>query len=111
DNEVRGIASRLRSERIPADVVWMDIDYQEKNRPFTVNRTIFPDLKKLNTDVNAQGIRLVAITDLHVAYLPKQGYAPFDTGEAGNHFVRKPAGSLYVPPVWPGPAQLPGFPR
>ena len=111
DTEVRGIASRLRSDRIPADVVWMDIDYQEKNRPFTVNRTIFPDLKKLNTDVNAQGIRLVAITDLHVAYLPKQGYAPFDSGEAGQHFVRKADGSLYVAPVWPGPSVFPDFTR
>ncbi len=111
DKEVRAIASRLRSDRIPADVIWMDIDYQEKNRPFTVNKTIFPDLKKLNTDLNADGVRLVAITDLHVAYLPKQGYAPFDTGEAGNHFVRKADGSLYVAPVWPGPAVFPDFTR
>jgi alpha-glucosidase len=111
DKEVRAIASRLRSDQIPADVIWMDIDYQEKNRPFTVNKTIFPDLKKLNTDLNAEGVRLVAITDLHVAYLPKQGYAPFDTGEAGNHFVRKADGSLYVAPVWPGPAVFPDFTR
>jgi alpha-glucosidase len=25
---------RLRSDRIPADVIWLDIDYQLKNRPF-----------------------------------------------------------------------------
>src|SRR5206468_8676346 len=96
DAEVRGIANHLHSDRIPADVIWMDIDYQDRDRPFTVNRTTFPDPKKLNTDINAQGIRLVAITDLHVAYLPNQGYAPFDTGIAGNHFVRKADGSLYV---------------
>src|SRR5262249_9758179 len=80
DADVRGIASRLRSDHIPADVIWMDIDYQDRNRPFTVNTVTFPDLHKLNTDMNALGIRLVAITDLHVAYLPSQGYAPFDTG-------------------------------
>ena len=49
DAEVRGIAARLRGDRIPADVIWMDIDYQDRNRPFTVNTKTFPDLKKLNT--------------------------------------------------------------
>jgi alpha-glucosidase len=111
DSEVRGIADRLRSDKIPADVIWMDIDYQDHDRPFTVDRTTFPDLKKLNSDVNAQGIRLVAITDLHIAYLPNLGYAPFDTGVAGHHFVRKADGSLYVAPVWPGLSVFPDFTR
>ncbi len=40
--EVRRIAARLRTERIPADVIWLDIDYQLKNRPFTVDPERFP---------------------------------------------------------------------
>ncbi len=111
DAEVRGIAQHLRSDNIPADVIWMDIDYQDRDRPFTVNRKIFPDLKKLNGDLAGDGFRLVAITDLHVAYLPNQGYTPYDTGIAGNHFVHKADGSLYVAPVWPGPSVFPDFTR
>ena len=109
DAEVRGIAARLRSDHIPADVIWMDIDYQDRYRPFTVDKSKFPDLRKLNTDLNADGIRLVAITDLHIAYAPNQGYAPLDAGLAANRFVRKADGSLYVAPVWPGPAAFPDF--
>jgi alpha-glucosidase len=111
DSEVRAIARHLRSDRIPTDVIWMDIDYQDRNRPFTVNQAAFPDLKKLNADLNSAGIRLVAITDLHIAYLPDQNYAPFDSGNAGHHFVRKSDGSLYVAPVWPGPSVFPDFTR
>jgi alpha-glucosidase len=111
DAEVREIAHQLREDRIPTDVIWMDIDYQDRYRPFTVNRTTFPDLKKLNTDLNGQGIRLVAITDLHIAYAPHQGYVPLEAGLAGNHFVHKSDGSLYVAPVWPGPAVFPEFTR
>ena len=111
DPEVRAIAQHLRSDRIPADVVWMDIDYQDRYRPFTVDKTKFPDLAKLNRDLNADGIRLVAITDLHIAYAPNQNYAPLEAGLAGNHFVRKADGSLYVAPVWPGPAVFPDFTR
>lgn len=111
DAEVREIGRRLRADRIPADVIWMDIDYQDRYRPFTVNKATFPDLKKLNADLNANGIRLVAITDLHIAYAPNQAYAPLETGLAGNHFVHKGDGSLYVAPVWPGPAVFPEFTR
>lgn len=111
DAQVRGIAQRLRSDGIPTDVIWMDIDYQDRDRPFTVNRSTFPDLGKLNQDIAREGIRLVAITDLHIAYLPNQGYAPFDTGLAGHQFVRKADGRLYVAPVWPGPSVFPDFTR
>jgi alpha-glucosidase len=111
DAEVREIGRRLRADRIPTDVIWMDIDYQDRYRPFTVDRKTFPDLKKLNTDLNADGLRLVAITDLHIAYAPNQHYVPLDTGLAANHFVHKGDGSLYVAPVWPGPAVFPEFTR
>lgn len=111
DPELRQVAQRLRSDRIPTDVIWMDIDYQDRYRPFTVDRTKFPDLRKLNSDLNGDGIRLVAITDLHIAYAPNQGYAPLEAGLAGKHFVRKADGSLYVAPVWPGPAVFPDFTR
>lgn len=111
DAEVREIASRMRSDRIPLDVIWLDIDYQDRNRPFTVNAKTFPDLRKLAGDLRTQGVRLVAITDLHVAAPPDQGYAPYDSGKAGGHFVRNPDGSTYVGPVWPGPSVFPDFTR
>jgi alpha-glucosidase len=111
DAEVREIGRKLREDRIPTDVIWMDIDYQDRYRPFTVNTKTFPNLKKLNGDLNADGFRLVAITDLHIADAPNQGYAPLEAGLAGNHFVHKADGSLYVAPVWPGPAVFPDFTR
>lgn len=107
--EVRQIAATLRRERIPTDVIWMDIDYQDRNRPFTVDRKTFPDLKGLAAELGARGIKLVTITDLHVAEVPNQGYAPYDTGAAGNHFVHNPDGSVFVGKVWPGPSVFPDF--
>jgi alpha-glucosidase len=110
-DEVRSIAKRLRSDRIPADVIWLDIDYQDRDRPFTTNPKTFPDLKGLAREVGAQGFKLVAITDLHVADAPGQGYAPYDSGAAGDHFLKNPDGSTYVAPVWPGPSVFPDFTR
>jgi alpha-glucosidase len=110
-DEVRKIAATLRKDRIPADVIWMDIDFQDRNRPFTMNRKTYPDLKKLVGDVGAEGFKLVAITDLHIAYAPNQGYAPYDSGAAGDDFLKNPDGGLYVAPVWPGPSVFPDFTR
>ncbi|MBB5718661.1 alpha-glucosidase [Stakelama sediminis] len=107
--EVRDIAATLRKDKIPTDVIWLDIDYQDHDRPFTVNKKTFPDMKGLVSDMKKEGIRLVAITDLHVAKLPDQGYKPYDTGMAGNHFVHNPDGSVYVGDVWPGPSVFPDF--
>src|SRR5580692_1534551 len=109
--EVHAIADRLRAERIPSDVIWLDIDYQDRNRPFTTNPATFPDLPALTRDLRQQGLRLVVITDLHIAAAPGQGYSPYDSGVAGDHFLRRPDGSLYVGPVWPGPSVFPDFTR
>ena len=111
DAEVREVAARLRKDRIPADVLWLDIDYQDRNRPFTTNPKTFPDLKGLAGDLRRDGFKLVAITDLHIARAPGEGYAPFDSGTAGDHFLKNPDGSTYVAPVWPGPSVFPDFTR
>ncbi|USI75003.1 glycoside hydrolase family 31 protein [Sphingomonas morindae] len=107
--EVRTLAARLRAERVPTDVIWLDIDFQDRNRPFTVNSQAFPDFAGLIHDMGAEGLKIVAITDLHIPALPGAGYAPYESGLAGHHFVRKPDGSLYVAPVWPGPSVFPDF--
>ena len=109
ESEVRRIASRLRSEKIPADVLWLDIDYQLKNRPFTVDPERFPHFDQMIQDLKADHFKTVVITDLHIADLPNSGYKPYDEGVAGDHFVKNPDGSTYVGIVWPGKAVFPDF--
>ena len=109
--EAQGIANRLRADHIPADVLWLDIDYQDRNRPFTVNTKAYPDLPGLVKRLREQKMHLVVITDLHIAHAPNQGYAPFDSGTTSDIFLKKPDGGLFVGPVWPGPAVFPDFSR
>jgi alpha-glucosidase len=70
--EVRRIASKLRSERIPADVIWLDIDYQLKNRPFTVDPERFPHFDQMIAGSRSDHFHTVVITDLHIADLPNR---------------------------------------
>jgi alpha-glucosidase len=108
-DELRGVAARLRRERVPTDVLWLDIDWQDRNRPFTVDRKAFPDLPGLVKDMGRQGMKVITITDMHVAKAPNEHYAPYDSGVQGDHFVKNPDGSTYVAPVWPGDSVFPDF--
>ena len=109
ESRVREVARTFREKRIPADVIYLDIDYQDGNRPFTIDRKRFPNFEGMIRDLGAQGFKVVAITDLHIKKEP--GYAPYDSGMAGDHFVKNPDGSLYVGVVWPGESVFPEFTR
>src|SRR5258707_3703155 len=63
------------------------------------------------SDLKREDFHVVAITDLHIARVSGAGYTPYDTGLAGDHFVKNPDGSIYVGTVWPGPAVFPDFTR
>lgn len=109
--ELREVAQKLRADRIPADGLYLDIDFQIGNRPFTVDPEKFPNFVAMLADLKKENFHVVTITDLHIAFLPNAGYAPFDTGVAGDHFVKNPDGSIFVGTVWPGPSVFPDFTR
>lgn len=113
---VRKLANDFREKKIPGDVIWLDIHYQDNYKPFTWDKGRFPDPQKMITDLSAQGFHTVCIVDAH----PKveKGYEPYDTGMAGDHFVKRADGVVYEGPVWPanaeknpGPSVFPDFSR
>jgi alpha-glucosidase len=114
EKKVRFIADNFRVRRIPADAIWLDIHYQDNYKPFTWDRQRFPDPPGMIGDLRKQGFRTITIVDPH----PKKeiGYKPYDTGLAGDHFVKNPDGTIYQAPVWPsqaeknpGPSVFPDF--
>jgi alpha-glucosidase len=111
EDELRKVAERLRADRIPSDVLFLDIDFQKDHRPFTVDDTRFPHFKQMLTELKRRQFHVVAITDLHIARAPDSGYAPYDSGKASDHFVKNVDGSTYVGKVWPGPSVFPEFTR
>jgi alpha-glucosidase len=111
EQRLMDVATRLRAEKIPADAVYLDIGFQEKNRPFTVDTKAFPDFPGMVERLKQMNFKLVVITDLHIAKLPDAGYTPYDSGIAQNQFVHNPDGSVFSGIVWPGPSVFPDFTR
>jgi alpha-glucosidase len=112
--KVRNIADTFRVKRIPADVIWLDIHYEEGYNPFTWNRQRFPDPARMIRDLGGQGFRVVPIVDPH----PKaqKGWSVYESGLAADAFVKNPDGSVHMAPVWPsqaekdpGPSVFPDF--
>ena len=91
ESRVRQIANEFRTRKIPADVIWLDIDYQEGYKPFTINRKYFPNFEQMVKDLGDQGFKVVVISDLHIK--KETGYKPYDEGTAGDHFIKNPDGS------------------
>jgi alpha-glucosidase len=106
---VREIARLLREKKIPADTIYLDIDYQDGNAPFTVNRDYFPTFEKMIADLRTDGFHTILITDMHIKHNPDHGYAPYDSGIKNDVFVKNPDGSVYVGRVWPGDSVFPDF--
>jgi alpha-glucosidase len=111
ESRLREIASRLRADKIPADALYLDIDFQKEHRPFTVDAESFPHFGQMLSDLKHDSFHVVVITDLHIAQLPDAKYSPYDSGVAGDHFVKNPDGTTYVGTVWPGPSVFPEFTR
>ncbi len=103
ESRVRLLADTFRQKQIPADGLWLDIHYLDGYKPFTWNHDRFPDPKKMISDLRTQGFHLVTILDGHPPAL--KGYAPYDSGMAGDHFVKSADGKVYAGPVWPSQAE------
>ncbi|MCL1943426.1 MAG: DUF5110 domain-containing protein [Candidatus Azobacteroides sp.] len=109
DSKVKEIAEQFRQREIPCDVIWMDIDYMDGVRPFTFNKTYFPDPVGLNSYLNSIKFKSIYIIDAGTKQEP--GYSVYDRGIAGNHFVKTDSGSIYYGEVWPGLCAFPDYTR
>ncbi|HEX8284789.1 MAG TPA: TIM-barrel domain-containing protein [Pyrinomonadaceae bacterium] len=104
---VREVARGFRESRIPADVIYLDIDYMDGFRVFTWNRERFPDPSKMIADLRAEGFRVVLIIDPGIKVDPS--YPAYKEGQAGGHFVKTAAGEELHASVWPGVCAFPDF--
>lgn len=107
ESKVREIASKFRELKIPADVIYLDIDYMDGYRVFTWNKERFPDPKKMISDLADDGFKVVLIVDPGVKVDPN--YYVYKDGQAKGVFVKNPDGSELNAIVWPGLTAFPDF--
>ncbi|MGH2515403.1 MAG: TIM-barrel domain-containing protein, partial [Ktedonobacterales bacterium] len=109
EESLREVAAQLRAARIPCDSLWLDIDYMDGYRVFTVSPRRFPDFAGTLRDLSEQGFKVVTILDPGVKADPTD--ETFTEDAARDYFVRRADGSLFTGVVWPGESAFPDFSR
>lgn len=99
------VAREHRENHVPLDMIYMDIDYMERYKDFTVNKENFPDFKAYVDDMKAQNIHLIPIIDAGVKI--EDGYEIYEEGVKNNYFCKREDGSDFVAAVWPGYTHFP----
>lgn len=100
ETDIRAVADGHHENRIPLDAVYMDIDYMERYKDFTVDKERFPDLAGLVRSMKERGIHLVPIIDAGVKI--EKGYPVYEEGVAKNYFCKDEDGNDFVGAAWPG---------
>ena len=106
-DDVERIADSYKEAKIPLDAIFLDIDYMERYKDFTINDERFPDFPQFVSYMKSRGIRLVPIIDAAVKV--EDGYDVYEEGKKNNYFCKDENGDDYVVGVWPGMTVFPDF--
>ena len=107
EDEIREVVRIHRERGIPLDAVYMDIDYMDGYKDFTVSNERFPDFPQFVQEMRDQGVRLVPIIDAGVKI--EEGYDIYEEGRQYQLFCKRADGSDFVAGVWPGRTHFPDF--
>ena len=103
--DFRTVVKKYRENHLPMDMLYLDIDYMDAYKDFTVNPEEFPDFSAFVSEMKAQNIHLVPIIDAGVKI--EDGYEIYEEGKAGDYFCKKEDGTDFAVAVWPGLTHLP----
>ncbi len=103
--DIEGVVEGYRENEIPLDMVYMDIDYMQDYKDFTVNPERFPDFGEFVQKMKAEKIHLIPIIDAGVKI--EQGYDIYEEGVEKGYFCKREDGSDFVAAVWPGWTHFP----
>jgi alpha-glucosidase (family GH31 glycosyl hydrolase) len=108
--EVEGVVAGYANADIPLDTQWVDIDYMDIYKDFTVDATNFPqaEVTSFISSLHANGQKFVPIIDPGIKV--EAGYDAYEEGIAADIFIKDLNGEdPYIGQVWPGPTHFPDF--
>lgn len=107
EEDINTVYENYKKHNIPIDSIYLDIDYMEEYKDFTINKERFKNLKKLSNDMKEKNIHLVPIIDAGVKI--EKGYDVYEEGIKNNYFCFDENKEPFVGAVWPGQVHFPDF--
>ena len=105
EDQVRQVVKNHHSQNIPLEAVYLDIDYMERYKDFTVDSERFPKFPDFVREMKEEGIHLVPIIDAGVKI--EKDYPVYEEGVENNYFCKDSDGNDFVAAVWPGLVHFP----
>ncbi len=99
------VAENYRKNHLPIDMIYMDIDYMEEYKDFTVNQEEFGEFSAFVEAMKEKNIRLVPIIDAGVKI--EEGYPVYEEGIAQGYFCVREDKTPFTAAVWPGYTHFP----
>lgn len=106
-DDLKRIADEYQRHGIPNDGLWLDIDYMDGFRVFTVDPSHFADIRAQLAELGARGHRVVPILDPGFRQDPQ--YRVYAEAKKADILCRTLEGNDYVGYVWPGYTVFPDF--
>ncbi len=103
--DIKDVISGYKDHKIPLEAVYLDIDYMEHYKDFTVDKEKFSDFPKFVNELKEQNIHLVPIIDAGVKI--EEGYSVYEEGVENNYFCKEEDGKDFTAAVWPGKVHFP----
>lgn len=105
--EIEEVADNFIKHDIPCDSIYLDIDYMEDFKDFTINEDRFPKFKEFVEKMKEKGFRLIPIIDAGVKI--EEGYETYEEGVQNGYFCLDEDNEPFVAAVWPGKVHFPDF--
>ncbi|MCI8267127.1 MAG: alpha-glucosidase [Lachnospiraceae bacterium] len=103
--DIERVVRGYRDHQLPIDMVYLDIDYMQDYKDFTVNAERFPAFEQFVQKMKAEKIHLIPIIDAGVKI--EKGYEIYEEGLEKGYFCKREDGSAFVAAVWPGWTHFP----
>ncbi|KAK4565867.1 glucosidase II [Recurvomyces mirabilis] len=100
DEDVRDVDRKFDKNRIPYDVIWLDIEYTEGKKYFTWDPDTFANPLGMEKQLDEHERKLVAIIDPHIKN--EGNYPVVDELKSKDLAVHNKDGNIYEGWCWPG---------
>jgi alpha-glucosidase len=106
-DDLEALNQKFDEFEIPCDGLWLDIDYMDSYKVFTVVEDGFKSHRKRIQALQENGRKIVPIIDPGVKYC--ESYSTFIDGRAQDIFCKTADGNIYSGFVWPGRTAFPDY--
>ncbi|XP_052747810.1 neutral alpha-glucosidase AB [Galleria mellonella] len=107
EGDVRSVDDNFDIHDIPADAIWLDIEYTDRKMYFTWDAEKFRHPSEMVANLTAKGRKLIVIIDPHIKREP--GYFYHEDATDNGYYVKDKDGKDYEGWCWPGSSSYPDF--